>query len=86
MRTTDEVISSVRSEDSSYSGKRKAFLDKYLTYENACSSEKIFEEVFVKGSAVKTVRARAVLVKAVRKLLPKRSFGYLRRRLIKKHL
>ena len=81
--STEEIISSIRSDDCIYDEKRRAFVEKYLTYENAESSKKIFEEVFIKGSTNKKVRTREVIIKAVRKLLPKKAFRYLRNRSMK---
>lgn len=83
VETTEDVISAIRNDDGSYDGKHKAFLEKYLTYENAESSKKIFEEVFIKGSSAGTVKARAKLVKAVRTLLPEKLFKYLRNKSMK---
>ena len=83
VRTTDEVISAIRSEDCSHDSQRRAFMEKYLTYEKADSSKDIFEEVFVKERNDMTVKARSILIKAVRKLLPKRVFGYFRNRSMK---
>ena len=82
VRTTEDVISSIRSNEG-FDEKRQAFLDKYLNYENAESSKKIFEEVFVKGSTDKKVKTRAALIRMVKKLLPEKAFRYIRNRAMK---
>ena len=82
VRTTEDVISSIRSNEG-FDEKRQAFLDKYLNYENSESSKKIFEEVFVKGRVDKKIKTRSVLIKAVKKLLPKKALRYLRNKVMK---
>lgn len=83
VRTTAEIVGAVRDYSRTYDEKRNRFIDEYLTYENNKSAERIFEEVFLKGSSDRSVKARSLLVNAVRALLPKKLFRYLRNRSMK---
>lgn len=87
--STEEVIDAVRDlnlHENLNNERINSFRDKYLTFENESSSEKIFEEVFVRAVADRGVKRRQRIQWTIKKILPGRYYKKLNDRLIRRAL
>ena len=85
-RTTTEVIEAIRNIDrhSEINGQRiEEFCRKYLTYENACSSEQVFRQVFVEGRKSAKAAAGDKIRHAVKRIVPRRLYSKVRKAIIR---
>ncbi len=86
-RTTAEVIDAVRtsgSADSEGSARTEAFMKKYLTYENADSCARVFDEVFVRQTHLKAVSYEDKAWQLAADILPGRLYRKIKRNSMKR--
>lgn len=88
-KTTEEVAEAVQSIDRHFelNGDRiEGFCAKYLTYENPDSSEKMYQEVFVKGPQATKGSARNHRLALAKRVLPKDTYKKVYKRTLRKML
>lgn len=86
-RTTGEVIDAVKTsgvQNNAESSRVASFREKYLTYENADSCSKVFEEVFVRKTHLKKVTNADRAWQLAGSILPGRLYRKLRKRSMKR--
>lgn len=85
-RTTEEVIDAVKdpaAHESISSGRVKAFMEKYLTYEDPHSCERVFDEVFVRKTHLRNMTVKDKAWAMSESILPHRIYRKMKRTSLK---
>ena len=86
VRNNEELIKALKDGGAGNEDRVKRFREKYLTYECPDSAEKVFNEVFLNRDADMRASARTVVIRTLKKLLPKKVFRKIREHKIKREI